>query len=190
MTEKLNKLFKKLKKQHLSREQESRADMELDDERVHYLPVEETSRDPFSKTIYEYNDIALIQNRPFIKETTISLLKSIDKLLERDKQREKDGFPRKIRMGRLIKPGRGGKDKVVVVPSTVEEKLIHDRLKDPNEETTSGGTGEGEEGEVIGEQEVHDPEKQGEGGAGQGESGQHELESSAYDLGKILTEKF
>ncbi len=53
-------------------------------------------------------------------------LRSIDDLLERDRHREKDGFPRKIRVGRLIKPGRGGKDKVVVVPTTVEEKLIHD----------------------------------------------------------------
>ena len=40
----------------------------------------------------------------------------MDELLDRDKNREKDGFPRKIRVGKLIKPGKGGKDKIVVVP--------------------------------------------------------------------------
>ena len=42
------------------------------------------------------------------------------------RQREKDGFPRKIRVGRLIKPGKRGKEKVVIVPTTVEEKFCHD----------------------------------------------------------------
>ena len=34
--------------------------------------------------------------------------------------REEDGFPRKIRVGRMVKPGRGGKDKVVVVPFGID----------------------------------------------------------------------
>ena len=113
---------------------------------------------------------------------------SIDDLLERDKQREEDGFPRKIRVGRMIKPGRGGKDKIVVVPTTVEEKFIHDRSFKPSEEDPSGGSGEGEEGEVIGEQPVRG--ESGEGGAGEGGGGPHEMESSAYDLGRLLTEQF
>jgi len=117
-------------------------------------------------------------------------LHSIDELLERDKQREKDGFPRKINVGRLVKPGKGGKDKVVIVPTTVEEKLIHDSaFKSSEEGGQSGGTGEGEEGEVIGQQPVRDPEGAG-SGPGEGEGAAHEMESSAYDLGKILTEKF
>jgi uncharacterized protein len=58
-------------------------------------------------------------------------LKSLDELLDRDKQREKDGFPRKIRVGQLIKPGKGKQDKVVVVPTTVEEKLLHDNTFRP-----------------------------------------------------------
>ncbi len=37
---------------------------------------------------------------------------------------------------------------------------------------------------------MHAPEEAGAGGAGQGEGGAHEVESSAYDLGRILTEKF
>jgi uncharacterized protein len=117
-------------------------------------------------------------------------IRSIDELLEQDKIREKDGFPKKIRVGRLIKPGQGGKDKVVVVPTTVEEKFLHDPNFRPVDGEPSGGSGDGEEGEVIGEQPVREEPGPGQGGAGQGEGGQHEIESSAYDLGKILTEKF
>jgi len=113
---------------------------------------------------------------------------SIDDLLEWDKQREKDGFPRKIRVGRMVKPGKGDKDKVVVVPTTVEEKFIHDLSFDPTQEEQSGGTGEGEEGDIIGEEPVRGDG--GAGGAGEGEMGPHEMESSAYDLGRLLTEQF
>jgi uncharacterized sporulation protein YeaH/YhbH (DUF444 family) len=62
--------------------------------------------------------------------------------------------------------------------------------EDENQGQGQGGSGDGEEGEVIGEQPVRDPDQAGDGGPGQGEGGQHEMESSAYDLGKILTEQF
>jgi uncharacterized sporulation protein YeaH/YhbH (DUF444 family) len=114
----------------------------------------------------------------------------MDELLERDKQREKDGFPRKINVGKMIKPGKSGKDKVVVVPTTVEEKFIHDpSLKESGEGLLRGGIWEGEVGDIIGEQPVREPGAAG-SDSGEGEGGVHELESSAYDLGKILTEKF
>lgn len=116
--------------------------------------------------------------------------RSLDELLERDKLREEDGFPRKIKVGRLVKPGRGDKTKVTVVPTTVEEKLYHDRIQDPKQEGQSGGAGQGEEGEVIGEQPIDDSEGTGAGGAGEGEGGVHEVEADAYELGKTLTEKF
>ena len=92
----------------------------------------------------------------------------------------------------MSKPGRGGKNKIVVVPSTVEEKFVHDTRPQPQEEqeSSSGGSGDGEEGEVIGEESAHEAEGESGAGAGQGEPGEHEIESSAYDLGKILTEKF
>jgi uncharacterized sporulation protein YeaH/YhbH (DUF444 family) len=128
--------------------------------------------------------IAAMQSTPNVS------IRSIDELLERDKQREKDGFPRKINVGRLIKPGKSGKDKVVIVPSTVEEKFLHDTSFKTDEEQGNGGSGDGEEGEVIGEQPVRAPDQQGGTGPGEGEGGQHEMESNAYDLGKILTEKF
>lgn len=131
----------------------------------------------------------LAMNAP--QGTYVTHIRSLDELLERDRQREKDGFPRKIRVGRLIKPGASGKDKVVIVPTSVEEKFYHDNLPpEDGEGGSAGGTGEGEEGEVIGEQPVHAPGEAGDGGAGQGEGEGHEIESSAYDLGKILTEKF
>ena len=142
-------------------------------------------------TIYGQGDLGLIQAMAPPSVNHIHSLSSIDELLERDKQREKDGFPRKIRIGKLVKPGRGSKDKIVVVPTTVEEKFIHDRRRNQSGEGDStGGTGQGEEGEVIGEEPIHSTEGSGSGGSGQGEGGQHEIESSAYDLGRILTEKF
>lgn len=146
----------------------------------------------FRKGLYGHDDLTHIQDFSFPRGNYFQRLGSIEDLLERDLQREKDGFPRKIRIGRIIKVGQGGgKEKIVVVPSTVEEKLIHDiREGESQQEEQSGGSGEGEEGQVIGQESVHGPEGAGTGGAGQGEGGDHEIESSAFDLGRILTEKF
>ena len=140
--------------------------------------------------IYAYHDFLDLQGMTAMRSTPNVSIRSIDELLERDNQREKDGFPRKVNVGRLIKPGKGGKDKVVIVPSTVEEKFYHDPSFQSDEEEANGGSGDGEEGEVIGEQPVHAPEEGSGEGPGQGEGGQHEMESNAYDLGRILTEKF
>ena len=139
---------------------------------------------------HDFADLFVLQNMPPVSPMPVSSLKALDDLLEQDRLREKDGFPRKIRVGRMVKPGRGDKDKVKVVPTTVEEKLIHDPYFHPAEEGGTSGSGEGEEGEVIAEQPVR-PEDSGEGtGPGQGEGAAHEIESSAYDLGKMLTEQF
>ncbi|MFH2065141.1 MAG: DUF444 family protein [Pseudomonadota bacterium] len=119
-----------------------------------------------------------------------SALRSLDELLERDKQREEDNFPRKIRVGRLVKPGKGGKNNVIIVPTTVEEKFIHDPSFGKEEEDTMGGAGEGEEGDIIGEQPVRPEDGQDASGPGEGEGGAHEIESTAYDLGRILSEQF
>ncbi len=145
----------------------------------------------FYGSVYELNDLSLLQSVPAPRPTYIHNLISVDELLERDKQREKDGFPRKIRLGKLVKPGKNDRDKIVIVPTTVEEKFIHDSRPDkPEKDETSGGSGDGEEGEVIGEEPIHGAEGSGTGGAGQGEGGEHEIESNAYDLGRILTERF
>ncbi|NOX34790.1 MAG: DUF444 family protein [Deltaproteobacteria bacterium] len=123
---------------------------------------------------------------------------TLDELLERDRRREEDGFKRKIRIGKIVKPGSGGKEKIIIVPTTVEEKFVHDDIhpdQEPGEGEPTGGTGEGEEGDIIGEQPVRPEEgEEGEEGAGEGpgegEGGDHELESNAYELGKVLSEDF
>ncbi|MDM8515263.1 DUF444 family protein [Desulfobacterales bacterium HSG16] len=191
---KLTKLYEKLKVRGLSAEQEELILEELEiKETSHAIDKEDTHSSlfpSFSKLIYGFSDLSMLQDMSDPQPSYTTCLRSIDDLLERDKLREKDGFPRKIRVGKLIKPGMGGKDKIVVVPTTVEEKLLHDRIKSPEEGGgSSSGSGEGEEGEVIGEEPVRPPEGQGTG-PGEGQGGSHEMESSAYDLGKILTEKF
>ena len=124
---------------------------------------------------------------------------TLDELLERDRRREEDGFKRKIRIGRIVKPGSGGKDKIIIVPTTVEEKFVHDEInldQEPSEGEPTGGTGEGEEGDIIGEQPVRPEEGEGEEGEGagegpgEGEGGDHEIESNAYELGKVLSQDF
>ncbi len=106
---------------------------------------------------YVYPDLTFIQAMSTPQGSYTARIGSLDDLMERDSRREKDGFPRKIRIGRLVKPSRSGRDKVVVVPTTVEEKLVHDpNFKEEAEGGGggSGGSGDGEEGEVIGEQPV------------------------------------
>lgn len=137
--------------------------------------------------IYSASDLEIFggQDPPLM---SMSALDRIDDFLERDKQREADGFPRKIRVGQIVKPGQGKQGgSVIVVPTTEEDKLVHGQPY-PNGEY--GGQGGEEEGEVIAET---DPEKEGgeDGeGSGQGGGGQHEVEKRAYDLGRILTETF
>lgn len=173
----------------MSPERERLIREELNDTAVHEsLEAGHGGTDFFVPGFYVFSDPAVLQAMTAPHGAYHTHIRSVDELLERDKQREKDGFPRKIRVGRLIKPGREGKDKIVVVPTTVEEKFIHDpRFKESQEDQT-GGSGEGDEGEVIGEQPIRD-ESSGEG-AGEGGGAAHEIESTAYDLGRILTEQF
>ena len=151
---------------------------------------------PRARSLYSYCDPEILGQANPSPLMSLVAAQSLDHLLQRDLQREKDGFPRKIRVGKLVKPGRDGDDKVVVIPTTVEEKLVHGPIPEEEEgeggegqDPGEGGAGEGEEGEVIGEQPVR--EQQGGGsGAGKGQGGAHELESTVYDLGRVLTEQF
>jgi hypothetical protein len=186
----LRRFYLQVREEGLSPDRERKILDELNGEQSHSPAPDDITPGRPADSLYAYHDLfALNDSRPPGVSPDICM-RSIDELLERDKLREKDGFPKKIRVGRLVKPGRGGKDKVVVVPTTVEEKFFHDPSFSPTEGDPSGGSGDGEEGEVIGEQPVREPDASGQGGPGQGEGGQHEMESSAYDLGKILTEKF
>jgi len=189
----IKKLYEELNRKDLTPEEKEKISRELHGlesaaDKDHAAPVPP----PYLPGIYDYQDLVILQAfPPEIEIPYTTQLRSMDELLERDKLRSKDGFPRKVRVGKLIKPGKGGKDKVVVVPTTVEEKFIHHTPSDEESgESEGGGQGDGEEGEIIGEAPVKPQGGAGEGGAGEGESAPHEMESSAYDLGKILTEKF
>ena len=192
-------LYESIKARGLTPEREKNIREELEDDRRHMLPAEgqdsaagEALLRRVPETVYEFQDLIHLQSMSAMQSGYTATTRSIDELLERDQQRQSDGFPRKINVGRLIKPGKGGKTKIVIVPTTVEEKFIHDpafRTDENGEGQPSGGTGEGEEGEVIGEQPVR-PEGETGSGPGEGDGGAHELESNAYDLGRILTEQF
>jgi uncharacterized protein len=189
MNKELLAYFNSVKEEGLSPEREERLMAELRGGRSHDLPPPPR---PIVEPLplYGGGDLAALQEAPSPKASYTAGIRSLDELLERDRLREQDGFPRKIRVGRMIRPGRGEKERFVIVPTTVEEKFIHDRVRVPEEEESAGGSGQGEEGEVIGEQPVRPEGEPGGGGAGTGEGEAHEMESTAYDLGKILTEKF
>jgi hypothetical protein len=181
-------LFLEIRQRGLSVEKEQRMLKELNGLRVHKID-NGISAEPFKTgDLYRYSDLVMLQDKE-ICATPVSAMASMDELLERDRQREKDGFPRKIQVGRLIKPGKIDGGSIIIVPTTVEEKFMHDTTMNYTDGGESSGTGHGEEGEIIGEQPVR-PE-QGEGtGAGEGEDAAHDIQSTAYDLGRILTEKF
>lgn len=193
---KLRDLYRSLKEKGLTPEQERmiRHELRLAEEIDDIALQHELTAPPRAKSLYEWDDLRILHNAATPQPLSMSSVHTLDELLERDRQREEDGFHRKIRVGRMMKPGRDGDDKVVVVPTTVEEKFIHDQVQvdeeGEGEGESEGGAGEGEEGEVIGEQPVRQDQGSGEGGAGQGEGGSHEVESNAYDLGRILTEQF
>ncbi len=153
----------------------------------HFLPVEN-----YIDNLYTLNDtIFFLQFNPFESQNSIISLKSLDELIEKDKQREKDGFKRRIKIGKIVKPLPGNKAKVIVVPSTTEPKFYHDDSISEDQEQQTGGSGTGEEGQVIGKQKVNPHQGEGEGqGAGQGESADHDITTDAQELGKILTEQF
>jgi uncharacterized sporulation protein YeaH/YhbH (DUF444 family) len=146
---------------------------------------------PRPPSLYSFQDLISLQAMAEPSKGYTSRIGTLDELIAKDKQREKDGFPRKIKVGRMIKPGLKGKGKVVVVPTASEEKFIHDpSFAEQEKAKGDGGSGDGEEGEVIGEQPVRPSQQGGGAGPGQGEGDQHEMDSSAYDLGRILTEQF
>ncbi len=197
MDRKARDLYEKLKSEGLTPLEAERFLSELASEGSHEPlpskrgPVSDQDRlfSDFDRSIYEFKDQSLLQDLVTAIAGSDANLTTIEELLERDKQREKDGFPRKINIGRLVKPGKGGMGSVVVVPTTVEEKFLHDSSFRSEDESESGGTGDGEEGDIIGEQPVHAPNGEGYG-PGEGEAPVHEVESNAYELGKILTERF
>jgi uncharacterized protein len=190
MAENIFKLYKQLKKEGPSERQLSLIGRELD------IYQRKKNRDAFSSKkiteisgLYDKHDFSLFTGT-INKYGTFASLQTLDDLLRRDKQREEDGFPRRIKIGKFIKPDKSKKEQIVVVPSTTEPKFYHDNST-TDESDQTGGSGEGEEGEVLGEQPIEPTEGEGDAsGAGQGDGSDHDISSDAFDLGKILTEKF
>lgn len=141
--------------------------------------------------LYEFNDHKTFQ--ALNVDDKAIYLKSLDDLIEHDKQREKDGFPKRIKLGKLIKPVKGHKEQVIIVPSTTEPKFYHDNsvTEDENDLGETGGAGDEQEGDVLGQEEVDPQGAEGEGqGAGEGNGEGHDISQEAFDLGKVLTEQF
>ncbi len=172
MTNRLQTLYQTLKEKGLTPEQDRMIAYELNLSRLDGDSHRSLSK-PRTKSFYSYSDFEMLHDASPPNLMALTTVQSLDYLLEKDKQREKDGFPRKIRVGKMVKPSQDGDDKVVIVPTTVEEKFLHDKIRF-NEEgegdgddqgSGEGGAGEGEEGEVIDEGPVR-PEQGGQGGAG------------------------
>ena len=136
----MQKYYQRLKKRGLGPEQKRVIELELQMAKENNSHNSTDSRYHHFGRNRRYDDGSL-----FYGMTDPQMLfappRSLDDLLERDNQREKDGFPRKIRVGKMIKPVRDGGDKVVVVPTTVEEKFLHDEVRIDEE-----GDGNGEDG--------------------------------------------
>ncbi len=137
-------------------------------------------------------------------------LESFEDLVKRDKEREEDGFPRRIRWKRIL----AGAGKVITVPYVEEGQLVHGRFEPKNLEQMSAfgmrpnepdlgetpGAGDGEVGDVIGETPIGrgpgdgddddgDGDDDGPPGPGAGDEPGDHLEEEAYELGKRLTER-
>lgn len=187
MTEKEKKIIEKMKAAGLLPGEEEY--ILRDFEKPDSLP--NPGKAPQPEGIYSKTDMDVLPGYFRPNRDFISSLKTLDELLEKDKQREEDGFPRRIRIGKLIKPSQDNKKEIIVVPTTTEPKFYHDDSVTEDNEDETGGSGEGEEGEVIGEQEAQPQQGEGEGqGAGEGQSAEHDVSQEAFDLGKMLTEKF
>ena len=193
MNHDLKKQYRNLRKRGLTPEQDAKIRREIDQfprQNAERRAARSPSPDSHNQPDLDHWREGFLFNYTMSMGSSVSV-RSLDELMARDKKREEDGFPRKIRLGKVIKPGGKDDDRVIVVPTTVEEKFLHDAAAVIEEggDSEHGGQGEGEEGEVIGEHPVRDM-REGHRGAGKGDGGVHEIESNAYDLGRVLTEEF
>ncbi len=188
MAEEPKKLLEFFQEHGISPEQKDIVGRELEGTQEHIELRDPPAGGILQQGFYNMFDLQVLQGITRPKKKLHVAMQTLDDLMERDEQREKDGFPRRIRIGRIVKPSKDKKNQVVVVPTTTEPKFYHDTAT--TEQEATGGSGEGEEGEVIGERKMEPREGEDGEGAGQGEGAEHDVISDAFDLGKILTEKF
>lgn len=193
LDEKANLLYEKLRAEGVSPKQDESMQRELDISPAHVLDGCSAGEDiPVERGLYSTDDFRALQGMSPPSPDYSMAIQTIDDLMDRDKQRNQDGFPEKIRWAKIVKPTRSG-NRFVIVPTTQEEKLLHDPgpYNGGNEQESSSGSGEGEEGEVIGEAPIQPGvDGQGSGQGGQGEDEDHGLVTNPYDLGRLLTENF
>ena len=152
--------------------------------------IPDLSTDWIDSELYAVHDLRWLQNLRASSNNSITSLQTLDDLLAKDDQREKDGFPRRIRIGKVLKPSKNKENNIVVVPTTSEPKFLHDDSISEDSDNEAGA-GDGDVGDVIGEKDESKPEGEGDGsGAGQGQEASHDQSSDMFTLGKILTEKF
>jgi uncharacterized sporulation protein YeaH/YhbH (DUF444 family) len=193
LADKLLELYRELKRKGLSPEQEQLILREIDMSTKFKFDPNSGVYTPDNK-IYSVNDYEILQNFYGKRPDAYAMLKTLEDLLDHDKQRVNDGFKPKIKIRHIVRPGRDGKKEVIIVPDVDEEKFMHDHrpITPEGEADPMSGSGEGEEGEVIGEIPLSG-QGQGEGGDGQGGQGDgegHGTSADAYQLGKMLTERF
>jgi len=189
MKSNLKKILQYYLSKDISSEQEEMIRMEMKIIEENQKITKTKSKGKRLHDIYQPGDSVILQNFKLPSDNISINLQTLEELLRRDSLREKDGFKRRILLGKFIKPSDANGSKVVVVPSTTEPKFYHDdSIGEENDEDT-GGSGNGEEGEVIGEQQAEPEEGEGQG-AGQGQGAEHDISTDAFDLGKVLTEEF
>lgn len=132
-------------------------------------------------------------------------LESLGDLIKREDQREKDGFPKRIRYRRVLVGG----GRVIVVPHVSEGKLYHGEFEpkrivnfasaldgdaDPDIDE-SVGRGEGDVGDIVGRMPLGggggDGEDDGSGDPGKdpgSDPAEHGFEEEVYETGKRLAE--
>ena len=103
MDSKLLKLYTDLKARGLTKEQEEKVLREIRYEGSHgiageVVPGSSKRVQGNAAGFYDYHDLAMLQDMLVSMTGQHTFLRSLDELLEKDKQREEDGFPRKIRV--------------------------------------------------------------------------------------------
>ena len=114
MGNELIKYLEELKSAGISPEHEARIRTELATvEQGHDLPPE-VGPTRGARSFSDEGDPWIVRQPTPCHVNAAVLAKSLDELLERDRQREADGFPRKIQVGKLVKPPKSAPKLIIM----------------------------------------------------------------------------